>query len=76
MTELAGIQKGRDMYSQNWVSFAYGTQSEPERSVRRQRHRDEAWNWWSDSQRARRSDAGGFLPHARPRSLKDEEFRT
>ena len=29
MTELAGIQKGRDMYSQNWVSFAYARNPNP-----------------------------------------------
>jgi len=30
MTELANIQKGRDMYAQNWVSFAYGRNPNPQ----------------------------------------------
>jgi Protein of unknown function (DUF1592)/Protein of unknown function (DUF1588)/Protein of unknown function (DUF1595) len=30
MTEIAGIQKGRDMYSQSWVSFAYARQPNPQ----------------------------------------------
>jgi hypothetical protein len=30
MTEIANIPKGRDMYSQGWVSFAYARNPNPQ----------------------------------------------
>ena len=76
MTELANITKGQAMYSQNWVSFAYARDPNPKDQCVANAIATKLGANGPDSQCARRSDAGGFLPFARPCSLKDEEFRT